>query len=38
MKKLLLALSVMTVFSGIAQAGEAKVNWGKFDDFTILID
>lgn len=37
MKKLLLVLSVMAVFSGLAQAGEAKVNWGKFDDFTDIV-
>ena len=37
MKKLLLALSVMAVCSGVAQAGEAKVNWGKFDDFTDIV-
>lgn len=37
MKKLLLALSVMAVFSGVAQAGEAKLNWGKFDDFADVV-
>ncbi|MBI3714263.1 MAG: DUF3016 domain-containing protein [Burkholderiales bacterium] len=37
MKKLLLVLSVMAVCSGVAQAGEAKLNWGKFDDFTDIV-
>ncbi len=37
MKKLWLVVSGLALCSGLAQAGEAKLNWGKFDDFTDIV-
>ena len=37
MKKLLFAVIVGALYSSASFAGEAKVSWGKFDDFTDVV-
>jgi hypothetical protein len=34
MKKIVIACLILSVFSGAAHAGEAKLKWGNLDDFT----